>query len=270
MNRPTTATLRFLSLLVVLGLPFSGGVASAFQSSGTAREDDNSKKAHQQLIDKTSKGTIDIFFVGDSITRRWGATDYPNLLENWNQNFLGWNAANFGWGGDTTYNIIWRMKNGEFENCKPKIIVLQAGTNNLPWTGEASPESIELLLASFDELIQYFHAKSPDSIVVITAVFPRSQNPAHVPAIVNINKGLESKANGKTIRFLSINDRLGDQNQILFPGMSDDGLHLSVRAYQIWADALNPVFTEILGPRQSVDKAPPPTGDPKQSTTGKK
>ena len=51
---------------------------------------------------RRTQGRIDVYFVGDSITRRWGATDYPELLANWKRNFFGWNAANFGWGGDRT------------------------------------------------------------------------------------------------------------------------------------------------------------------------
>src|SRR6266852_2950627 len=51
------------------------------------RTDANSLVAHRQLIEKANKGRIDIYFEGDSITRRWGATDYPQLLANWNQNF---------------------------------------------------------------------------------------------------------------------------------------------------------------------------------------
>ena len=47
--------------------------------------------------------------------------------------------------------------------------------------------------------------------------------------------------------------------------MTEDGLHLSVRGYQIWADALKPMFTEILGPPDKADRAPPATGIPQQS-----
>jgi hypothetical protein len=32
--------------------------------------------------------------------------------------------------------------------------------------------------------------------------------------------------------------------------------------YQIWADALKPIFRELLGPPAATDLAPPPTGDP--------
>src|SRR5258707_746657 len=65
------------------------------------RTDQNSMIAHAQLLEKARAGAIDIYFEGDSITRRWGATDYPELMANWKQNFFGWNAADFGWGADT-------------------------------------------------------------------------------------------------------------------------------------------------------------------------
>src|ERR1700736_3791522 len=96
-----------------------------------SRTDQNSLTAHAQLLEKAKRGRIDIYFEGDSITRRWGATDYPDLLANWNQNFFGWNAANFGWGADTIQNVLWRLANGELDGVDPKIIVLLAGTNNV-------------------------------------------------------------------------------------------------------------------------------------------
>ena len=48
-----------------------------------ARSDRNSRLAHEQLLAKAKQGGIDVYFVGDSITRRWGATDYPEFLAHW-------------------------------------------------------------------------------------------------------------------------------------------------------------------------------------------
>ena len=63
--------------------------------------------ANEQMVANLKKGHIDIYFVGDSITRRSVApTDYPRFLDNWNKNFFGWNAADYGWGGDTIQNIL--------------------------------------------------------------------------------------------------------------------------------------------------------------------
>jgi hypothetical protein len=52
---------------------------------------------------------------GDSITRRWGTSDeqYKHFLQNWQANFFGGNAAIFGWGGDKTQHILWRLTHGE-------------------------------------------------------------------------------------------------------------------------------------------------------------
>ena len=44
--------------------------------------------------------------------------------------------------------------------------------------------------------------------------------------------------------------------------MSRDRLHPTAKGYQVWADGLKPIFTEILGPPATTDHAPPPTGDP--------
>ncbi len=95
------------------------------------RTDPNSLVAHEELLEKAKQGRIDVYFEGDSITRRWGATDYPQLLENWKANFYGWNAADFGWGADRTEHILWRLQNGELDGLHPKVIVLLAGTNNV-------------------------------------------------------------------------------------------------------------------------------------------
>src|SRR4051812_34847488 len=97
------------------------------------RTDLNSKLAHQQLVAKAKAGGIDLYFLGDSITRRWGSTDpqYAALLENWKANFFGWNAANFGWGADSIQNMLWRIQNGELDGVNPKVIVILAGTNNV-------------------------------------------------------------------------------------------------------------------------------------------
>src|SRR3982750_3164345 len=96
------------------------------------RGDANSKLAHEQLVAKAKAGGIDFYFLGDSITRRWGCTDavWAQNFANWKQNFFGWNAGNFGWGADQIQNMLWRIQNGEFDNVTPKVIVILAGTNN--------------------------------------------------------------------------------------------------------------------------------------------
>jgi lysophospholipase L1-like esterase len=52
-------------------------------------------------------------------------------------------------------------------------------------------------------------------------------------------------AEGQKVRYLNISDKLVNNDGRLFDGMMDarDKLHPTVKAYQIWADALKPVLT---------------------------
>jgi len=230
-----------------------------------ARSDQNSQIAHTQLLEKARRGRIDVYVEGDSIVRRWGATDYPELLANWGQNFYGWNAANFGWGADTTQNILWRLTNGELDGVQPKVIVLLAGTNNVgasvPPDGDAG--KVADITGGINAIVDVMRAKAPTATIILTGIFPRNDNMAVVSTIEKINRNLSMLADGTTVRYLNVNDRLADRDGRLYDGMMNaDRLHPAVKGYQVWADALKPILTELLGPPAKDDHAPPPTGDP--------
>jgi len=229
------------------------------------RTDANSLVAHSQLLAKAKQGGIDVYFEGDSITRRWGATDYPELLANWNRNFHGWNAADFGWGADETQNILWRLENGELDGVNPRVVVLLAGTNNVgnvSIQGDADARAADIT-RGLQAIVQIVRAKAPSAVIIVTAIFPRNDNLALLPIIDRINRNLSGLADGRTIRYLNINSQLAGSDGMLFEGMMNpDKLHPTAKAYQIWADALKPLLTETLGPPAATDHAPPPTGNP--------
>lgn len=229
------------------------------------RTDPNSQLAHQQLLAKTKGGRIDVYFEGDSITRRWGATDYPQLLENWKKNFFGWNAADFGWGADRVENVLWRLENGELDGVNPKVIVLLAGTNNV---GNKAPANgidtaVDDVTKGFAAVVRVMQSKAPDASIIVMGIFPRNDNMDVMPEINGINASLAKMADGKKIRYLDINGQLADAGGKLREGvMNADKLHPAIGGYQVWADALRPILTELLGPPAKEDYAPAPTGDP--------
>ncbi len=233
------------------------------------RTDRNSQAAHAQLLAKAKQGRNDLYFVGDSITRRWGCSDpqYRDLYAHWRAQFFGWNAANFGWGGDTVQNVLWRMENGELAGVHPRVIVLLAGTNNLKpgEVGEAAERRVREVVAGIRALLESLQRQAPAATIVLMGLLPRNDPPAGDtlnPTIVRINEALARLADGRRVRYLNINSRLTDPEGRLLPGMTVDGLHLSVKGYQVWAEALKPILTEVLGPPADTDLAPPPTGDP--------
>ena len=232
------------------------------------RLDANSRLAHRRLLAKRKQGRIDAYFLGDSITRRWGADDaqYRDLLANWRRNFFGWNAADFGWGGDTTQNVIWRLMHGELDGVNPKIIVLLIGTNNVGRAAPLGDESARAaaVTAGIHEILRLCRQKAPRAQIVLMGILPRNDNPAVMSIVNHINSNIARFADDRKIRYLNINDQLADEHGHLYDGMTDpDQLHLSVKAYQIWADALKPILLEILGSPAAVDSAPPPSADPR-------
>jgi lysophospholipase L1-like esterase len=206
-----------------------------------------------------------VYFEGDSITRRWGTSDsqYRANLANWNANFHGWNAADFGWGADRVENILWRLENGELDGVNPRVIVLLAGTNNVG-AEPGDDAEVEEITRGLRVVVDLCRTKAPGATIIITGIFPRNDNMAVIPTIDRINENLARFDDGKRIRYLNVNGGLADKDGRLRDGMmnSADLLHPTVRGYQVWADGLKPILTELLGPPAKTDHAPPPTGDP--------
>jgi (4-O-methyl)-D-glucuronate---lignin esterase len=87
---------------------------------------------------------------------------------------------------------------------------------------------------------------------------------AVMPEIDAVNANLARLADGRGVRFLSVNDKLADKEGRLFAGMMHEGdkLHPTLEGYQVWADGLRPILLELLGAPAATDQAPPPTGNP--------
>jgi lysophospholipase L1-like esterase len=153
------------------------------------------------------------------------------------------------------------LQNGELDGVNPKVIVLLAGINNVgsePADGKKIPDITEGLKA----LVDVCQAKASNATVILTAIFPRNDNLAVIPTINQINRNLSRMADGRKVRYLDINDKLANKEGRLFPGMINaDQLHPTLKAYQVWADALKPMLNELLGPPAQTDHAPPPTAD---------
>ena len=254
--------------------PGAPQVPASAQAGGTVdaadrpapRTDANSMTAHQELLEKARKGGIDVYFIGDSIARRWGALDYPQFLANWKENFFGWTAGDFAWGADRTQNILWRLENGELDGVNPKVIVILAGTNNVggrPAPAGGEEAKVAEITRGLKAIVDTAQRKAPSATIIITAIFPRNDNMAVMPEINRINANLARMADGRRVRFLDVNGKLADANGVLFEGMMNaDKLHPALKGYQVWADGLKPILTELLGPPAATDHAPAPTGDP--------
>lgn len=139
----------------------------------------------------------------------------------------------------------------------PKVVVLLAGTNSIDGHTTAGE-----ITKGIQAIVATIRSQAPEAAIIVTGILPRNDHMDAMPVIEEVNNNLSKLADGRKVRYLSINDKLADAPGRLFDGMMNpDKLHPSVKAYQIWADALKPIFTELLGPPAAEDHAPPPTGN---------
>jgi lysophospholipase L1-like esterase len=194
---------------------------------------------HGRFLERAKQGSVDVLFVGDSITQGWAGSG----KEVWKERFEPLKSANFGIGGDQTQHVLWRLQDGkELEGISPKIVVLMIGTNN---TGRNSAEQIaEGVTAIVHELTKQL----PQGKVLLLGVFPRGPKPSDPVRgkIKDINERIAKLDDGKQIRYLDIGDKFLKPDGTLTKEIMPDYLHLSKQGYQIWADSIQPSLTEMM------------------------
>ncbi|KAK0137037.1 Platelet-activating factor acetylhydrolase IB subunit beta [Merluccius polli] len=190
---------------------------------------------HTRFVQECKDAEPDVLFVGDSMVQLMLQHDI------WREMFSPLHALNFGIGGDTTCNVLWRLQNGELDNIKPKVVVLWVGTNNHQHTAEQVAEGI-LAVA------QLLTSRLPKAKVIILGLLPRGERP-------NPLREKNSAVNGL------LRSRLPRPGQVLLldagPGLLQpdgslsqrdmfDFLHLTAAGYAAVAKPLSELLLQIL------------------------
>ena len=194
-------------------------------------------KRHDQYVALAKAGNIDLYFEGDSITDGW-----HGAKKIWDKEFGPWKPANFGIGGDKTEHVLWRLQNGEFENVKPKVVVLMIGTNNGGGT-------VENIAAGVTADVREIQKQSPSTKILLLAIFPRSEKATDPirDKLKKVNAIIAKLDDGKTVKYLDIGDKFLDADGTLSTDIMPDFLHPNAKGYQIWADAIKLQLKEWLG-----------------------
>jgi lysophospholipase L1-like esterase len=242
-------------LLLTAALPFAAAQAPAAKvdASAAIEKKDASgrfRQMHDSFLARGKAGPVGLLFVGDSITQGW--TKAPHI---WEHYYSAYQPANFGIGGDQTQHVIWRIEQGELDGIKPKVTVLMLGTNN------TSAHSAAEITAANKKIVAMIRAKIPTTKVLVLAIFPRGArkdaagritpeavaDAAKKMGIINaVNAELAKLDDGKNVRFLDINaEFVGQDGKIPFAIMPDQ-LHPNAAGYQLWADAMKPLLTQML------------------------
>ena len=195
-------------------------------------------KAQNKSLGKKSEAKV--VFLGDSITQAW---EGPGK-DAWEKNFAPLGALNWGYSGDRTEHLIWRLQNGDIQRVSPEVAVILIGTNNTGHEQRPAEETFQGIKKAVDDLAW----KWPHAKVILMSVFPRGASAQDPLRKLNdeINERVQSLADGKRVHLLDINAKFLDKKGNLSKDIFPDLLHLSPEAYEIWTEALMPKLKELM------------------------
>lgn len=199
------------------------------------------KNMHAADMAIAQKGGVDVLFVGDSITEGWEWGEG----EHWKKHFAPLGAANFGIGGDTTQNLLWRLDNGAVGMLRPKVVVVLIGTNNLGRENATAAGAAR----GVEAVVRKLRAAFPAAKIVLHGIFPCDYSPkAEVRQRVkdaNARLARLDGLDGKVV-FRDIGSIFLEPDGSILPAVSNDGLHLTPEGYRRWASVLEPLVRELL------------------------
>lgn len=195
---------------------------------------------HQSVLERIAQGNVDLIMIGDSITQGWEKEGKAV----WDRFYANRQAVNMGFSGDRTENVLWRLHNGEVDGIAPRVAVVMIGTNNTGHRQEAASTTAKGIRAILDEL----RSRLPDTRILLLGVFPREEQPDALLREINngVNGIIRHYADNRHIFYLDVGPVFLQKDQVLPRSIMPDLLHLNETGYQRWAEAMEPLLSELL------------------------
>lgn len=195
---------------------------------------------HERAVARIRQGHVDLLFIGDSITQGWE----EDGRQVWNAFYQRRHAANLGYNGDQTDNVLWRLQNGELDGITPKLAVVMIGTNNA--TMREDPP--EYTAAGIQAILTTLRTHLPGTRILLLAIFPRGLTNDDPLRRLNesVNARLPALADQRQVFFLNINQRFLDADGHLSAEIMPDALHPNERGYHLWAEGIEDMVTQLL------------------------
>jgi lysophospholipase L1-like esterase/acetyl esterase/lipase len=207
-----------------------------------------SKKRHTAKLEEVAKDKYNLIMLGNSITNN---LEKPEFQPIWQQFYAPRKALNLGFGGYRTENIIWNIEHGQLDGQSPKVLVLEIGTNNVDEKNYPTRHTAGQLAGGIEAIVKIIRQKLPDTKIIILRCFPGAYggpNPTSHRAILERASDMISKlADGKHVFYCDVNHVFLNFDGSINREMMPDYLHPSQAAAKLWARAMEPLLSELMG-----------------------
>ncbi len=178
--------------------------------------------------------TNKICFVGNSLTYwgDWIALSKDSLCKN------------YGIGGNTTNDILKRISPIVDEN--PCAVFLMVGINDIRLNYD-----INVIKKNISAIIKSFKRRLPYTQIYLQSILPINPDisdicsSSNIQTIIEMNVWMQNFSDQESITFINLYPFFCNQDNKLRIELTTEGLHLSEKGYEIWADCLKPYLHKI-------------------------
>ncbi len=175
---------------------------------------------------------MNLVFIGDSLTEWF----------DWKRRFPGHRVMNLGISGEMVEELLERRDSIRSLVKDPNVVFLMTGINNI------LNERYDIA-APYREAVLNLTTWWKGARIVVQSLLPVDMSWISNDIIKDANRRLEDIAKEYQQDYLDIYSRFVDQNGTPRPGfLSDDGVHLANKGYEVWAGAVEEYLREIDRP----------------------
>lgn len=198
------------------------------------------KERHELKVQTTQQASFDIAFIGASIFQFFQREGELT----WNKDYAPLKMANFGFSGDRTEHVLWRLQNGEVLGANPKLIILQIGNNNNGANTSTPAETAQGVRL----IVKTLRQNLPKAKILLLAIFPRGTGLTDPLTAKNYltNDLTLDLAQDPNVTWLDINAIWLRSNGNLRTLLMPDGLHPNADGYEVWSKAMLPTVKHLL------------------------
>lgn len=180
---------------------------------------------------------LKLLLLGNSITQGWGGnrklvTGKPGR-EAMNA-VMGedtWESA--GISGDRTENLLWRLRNGNYNSCHPQYAVIAIGINNLLSAKDTPEEVTEGIIAVAKEA----RMQLPNTHIILLGLLPSGKlKDSDIRKKCDKIHSILAQTSIKGVEYINPTAWFTQADGTMKEGLyGNDYIHLTTKGYQVWA-----------------------------------
>lgn len=229
-------------VLVIAGRPQPSSLVEVTQNRDWKNYDWATR--HCAIVARNEQVKPDILLLGDSIMHFWGGEPLDVRARgpvSYQKSFGAFQVTNLGYGWDRTENVLWRLRHGEVDGIRPRVVMVMIGTNNM---GINTPEEIT---AGVTAVCEELHVRLPESKILLLGIFPRGAKPdAGRDRIAAVNGELAKLHGAQNVTYLDIGKVFLEADGSIAPTIMNDYLHPTEAGYERWEEAIAPTLKKLL------------------------